>query len=171
MHGMGGVCPLTFGPSHVSTSFRLIPFLFTFLRTLLHSGKAQPFYFQSIPHSLPKTTRGGGTPLLSAIPNPTVPLLPIKRLRTLSTITLTPVTQFSYLWVATMRRRLLRIALILLLFPPLLAAVAGSLARPTFLPPHPRQITPGLLPESVAPPPPTPSTPAEILLTTTPAAA
>src|SRR6266851_4088725 len=38
-----------------------IPFLFTFLRTLLHSPKTQPFCFQAIPHSLPRTTRGGGT--------------------------------------------------------------------------------------------------------------
>src|SRR5712692_6777235 len=37
----GECTPLTFGPSHVSTRFRLIPFLFRFLRTLLHSGKAQ----------------------------------------------------------------------------------------------------------------------------------
>src|SRR5216683_4645012 len=150
MHGMGGVYPLTFGPSHVSTRFRLIPFLFAFLRTLLHSGKAQPFYFQSIPHSLPKTTRGGGTPLLSAIPYRTVPPRPIKRLGTLSTIARTPVTQFSYLWVATMRRRLLRIALILLLFPPLLAAVAGWLAAPAFLHPIRRELTPDLIREADA---------------------
>src|SRR5713226_737091 len=150
MHGMGGVYPLTFGPSHVSTRFRLIPFLFAFLRTLLHSGKAQPFYFQSIPHSLPKTTRGGGTPLLSAIPYRTVPLRPIKLLGTLSTIARTPVTQFSYLWVATMRRRLFRIALILLLFPPLLAAVGGWLAGPAFLHPIRRELTPDLIREADA---------------------
>src|SRR6266851_3826947 len=146
----GECTPLTFGPSHVSTRFRLIPFLFTFLRTLLHSGKAQPFYFQSIPHSLPKTTRGGGTPLLSAIPYRTVPPRPIKRLGTLSTIARTPVTQFSYLWVATMRRRLLRIALILLLFPPLLAAVGGWLAAPAFLHPIRRVLTPDLIREADA---------------------
>src|SRR5216684_4309713 len=126
------------------------PFVFTFMRTLLHSGKAQPFYFQSIPHSLPKTTRGGGTPLLSAIPNRTVPLRPIKRLGTLSTIARTPVPQFSYLWVAPMRRRLLRIALILLLFPPLLAAVAGWLAAPAFLHPIRRMLTPDLIREADA---------------------
>jgi hypothetical protein len=50
-------------PLDVSTCFRVIPFPFTFLRTLLHSCKAQPFSFQAFPHSLPKTTRGGGTPL------------------------------------------------------------------------------------------------------------
>ncbi len=38
-------------------SFRLILF-----RALLHSQKAQPLSFQAIPHSLRKTTRGGGTP-------------------------------------------------------------------------------------------------------------
>ena len=35
-------------------------FLFTPLRTLLHSPKTQLFYFQPIPHSLPKNTGGGG---------------------------------------------------------------------------------------------------------------
>jgi hypothetical protein len=34
-------------------------FLFTLLRTLLHSRKTQPFSFQALAHSLPKTTRGG----------------------------------------------------------------------------------------------------------------
>src|SRR6266446_4856006 len=36
--------------------------LFNPLRTLLHYSNSQPFSFQSLPHSLPKTTRGGGTP-------------------------------------------------------------------------------------------------------------
>src|SRR5712664_2377488 len=37
MHGMGGsIPPLTFGPSHISTRFRLIPFLFTFPIALSH---------------------------------------------------------------------------------------------------------------------------------------
>ena len=35
-------------------------FLFTPLRTLLHSPKTQLFYFQPIPHSLPKNTGSGG---------------------------------------------------------------------------------------------------------------
>jgi len=35
-------------------------FLFTPLRTLLHQRKTQLFCFQAIPHSLQKTTRGGG---------------------------------------------------------------------------------------------------------------
>ena len=39
-------------------------FLFTFLRTLLHSPKTQLFYFQAIPHSLAKTPGGRGTPSL-----------------------------------------------------------------------------------------------------------
>src|SRR6266851_1132240 len=41
--------------------------------TFLHASKTQLFCFQSIPHSLPKTTRGGGTPNVPtsvAIPNP-----------------------------------------------------------------------------------------------------
>jgi alpha-beta hydrolase superfamily lysophospholipase len=41
----------------------------------------------------------------------------------------------------TMRRRLIRIALILLLFPPLLAAIGGWLAAPGFLHPIRRELT------------------------------
>jgi alpha-beta hydrolase superfamily lysophospholipase len=49
-----------------------------------------------------------------------------------------------------MRRRLFRIALILLLFPPLLAAVAGWLAGPAFLHPIRRELTPDLIREADA---------------------
>jgi len=49
-----------------------------------------------------------------------------------------------------MRRRLIRIALILLLFPPLLAAVAGWLAGPAFLHPIRREMTPDLIREADA---------------------
>lgn len=49
-----------------------------------------------------------------------------------------------------MRRRLIRIALILLLFPPLLAAVAGWLAGPAFLHPIRRELTPDLIREADA---------------------
>ena len=42
--------------------FEPIPSLFMFLRTLLHIRKVQVFSFQSLPHSLRKTTRGGGGP-------------------------------------------------------------------------------------------------------------
>jgi len=49
-----------------------------------------------------------------------------------------------------MGRRLLRIALILLLFPPLLAAVAGWLAAPAFLHPIRRELTPDLIREAEA---------------------
>ncbi|HEX4544672.1 MAG TPA: alpha/beta fold hydrolase [Candidatus Acidoferrum sp.] len=49
-----------------------------------------------------------------------------------------------------MRRRLIRIALILLLFPPLLAAVAGWLVAPGFLTPIRRQLTPDLIREADA---------------------
>src|SRR5229473_6590740 len=41
--------------------------------TFLHASKTQLFCFQSITHSLPKITRGGGTPNIPtsvAIPNP-----------------------------------------------------------------------------------------------------
>jgi fermentation-respiration switch protein FrsA (DUF1100 family) len=47
-----------------------------------------------------------------------------------------------------MRRRLIRIALILLLLPPLLAAVAGWLAGPAFLHPIRRELTPDLIHEA-----------------------
>src|SRR6266403_2302651 len=53
----------------------------------------------------------------------------------LSTIARTRVRGFSYLYEGTMRSRLIRIALILLLFPPFLAALGGWLAGPDFL--HP----------------------------------
>jgi len=49
-----------------------------------------------------------------------------------------------------MRRRLLRIALILLFFPPLLAAVAGWLVAPGFLHPIRRELTPDLIREADA---------------------
>src|SRR6266702_4631814 len=41
-------------------------FLFILLRTLLRLQKSQLLYFQAITHSLPKTTRGGGTRCSSA---------------------------------------------------------------------------------------------------------
>lgn len=47
-----------------------------------------------------------------------------------------------------MQRRLIRIALILLLFPPLLAAVAGWMAGPGFLYPIRRELTPDLIREA-----------------------
>jgi uncharacterized protein len=47
-----------------------------------------------------------------------------------------------------MRRRLIRIALILLLFPPLLSAVVGWLAGPAFLHPIRRELTPDLIREA-----------------------
>jgi len=49
-----------------------------------------------------------------------------------------------------MRRRLIRIALILLLLPPLLAAVAGWLVAPAYLHPIRRGLTPGLIREADA---------------------
>jgi hypothetical protein len=54
-----------------SVSISTISFVLTFLRTLLillHSTKDQLLCFQMLPHSLPKTTRGGGTPLPLSIP-------------------------------------------------------------------------------------------------------
>jgi len=49
-----------------------------------------------------------------------------------------------------MRRRLIRIALILLLFPPCLAALAGWLVGPAYLHPIRRQLTPDLIREADA---------------------
>src|SRR2546430_9641801 len=49
-----------------------------------------------------------------------------------------------------MRRRLIRIALILLLLPPLLAAVAGWLVAPWYLHPIRRELTPDLVREADA---------------------
>jgi uncharacterized protein len=51
-------------------------------------------------------------------------------------------------WVSNMRRQLIRIALILLLFPPILAAIAGWMVAPGFLHPWRRQITPDLIREA-----------------------
>ena len=50
---------------HPLPTTRTIRCLFILLRTLLHSPKTQPFYFQAIPHSLPKTPGGGGRHLVS----------------------------------------------------------------------------------------------------------
>jgi alpha-beta hydrolase superfamily lysophospholipase len=49
-----------------------------------------------------------------------------------------------------MRRRLIRIALILLLFPPLFAAVVGWMSGPAFLRPIRRELTPDLIREADA---------------------
>jgi alpha-beta hydrolase superfamily lysophospholipase len=49
-----------------------------------------------------------------------------------------------------MRRRLIRIALILLLFPPFLAALAGWLVGPAYLHPIRRELTPDLIREADA---------------------
>src|SRR5438552_3219151 len=68
----------------------------------------------------------------------------------LSTVARTRAPGYSYLYEGTMRRRLIRIALILLLFPPLLAAVAGWIAAPAFLHPIRRDLTPDLIREADA---------------------
>jgi uncharacterized protein len=56
----------------------------------------------------------------------------------------------SYLYLEPMRRRLTRILLILLLFPPTLAAVGGWFFGPAFLHPVRRELTPDLLREADA---------------------
>src|SRR5437667_6163371 len=67
--GVGIIFPLwkTLGPRlrEVSLSFKL--FLFTLLRTLLHSPRTQLVCFQTIPHSLRKNTRGWGTLALGSM--------------------------------------------------------------------------------------------------------
>ena len=50
----------------------------------------------------------------------------------------------------TLRRRLIRILIILLLFPPLLAGIAGWLVAPSFLHPIRRELTPDLIREADA---------------------
>src|SRR6266571_4847795 len=132
---MGGVYSAPRSGLPMLRRFRPIPSLFTVLRTLLHCAKAQLFSFQSFPHSLPKTTRGGGRygPLMGT-----------------PTIARTGPLGFTYLWIGPMRRRLIRIALILLFFPPLLAAVAGWLSGPAFLHPIRRELTPDLIREADA---------------------
>src|SRR5882762_3761763 len=57
---------------------------------------------------------------------------------------------FLVSYKGSMRRRLIRIALILLLFPPLLAAVAGWFVGPAFLHPIRRELTPDLIREADA---------------------
>src|SRR6266403_3791636 len=79
-----------------------------------------------------RKTGGGGVP--SADGAPTIPR--------------TPGIAFSYIGIAPMRRRLIRIALILLFFPPLAAAVAGWFVGPAFLHPIRRELTPDLIHEA-----------------------
>src|SRR6267378_2505946 len=81
-----------------------------------------------------RKTGGGGVP--SADGAPTIPR--------------TPGIAFSYIGIAPMRRRLIRIALILLFFPPLAAAVAGWFVGPAFLHPIRRELTPDLIREADA---------------------
>jgi hypothetical protein len=59
--------PSRFRPSDIQRLDHLrrtIPCVFTSLRILLQCAKAYLFCFQGIPHSLPKTTRGGGSDAL-----------------------------------------------------------------------------------------------------------
>jgi hypothetical protein len=52
----------TFKFVDVSACFRPISFFFKHVLTLLHSREIQLISFQAVPHSLSKTTRGGGCP-------------------------------------------------------------------------------------------------------------
>jgi alpha-beta hydrolase superfamily lysophospholipase len=75
---------------------------------------------------------------------------PIPGFGTLPRIAGTPSVTLSYPWIVLMRRRFIRIALILLLFPPVLAAVGGWFAAPAFLHPIRRELTPDLIREADA---------------------
>ncbi len=123
----------TFKPADAPRCFRPIPFAFRFLRTPLHNGLL-PTLFLSIVSAL-FWSRRRVHPLSAWY---TLKDLPNARDRIL----------VSY--EGPMRRRLIRIALILLLFPPLLAAVAGWLAGPAFLHPIRRELTPDLIREADA---------------------
>src|SRR5882762_164070 len=109
--------------------------------------------------TLTKNTGGGGSPrLYMSTTHPARMLIlrspPRRTTKDLSShptsIARTAARTLSYLEVAPMRRRLIRIALILLLFPPLLAAVAGWLSGPAFLHPIRRELTPDLIREADA---------------------
>src|SRR5216683_8264065 len=65
---MGGCTPSSGPRLPIPCSPSPIPSLFILLHTLLRSPKTQPFSFQAIPHSLPKTPGVGGasTPTHSA---------------------------------------------------------------------------------------------------------
>jgi len=78
-----------------ATSFK--PFLFIFLRTLLHATKTQLVCFHALPHSLPKTTRGGGTPCFPPLPIPLCPVRYQAALPPSQGLPRTPMTRFSYL--------------------------------------------------------------------------
>ncbi len=67
LHACNGGCPLLgLSAAHpllsipYPLSYQTLAHFFAFFCTFLHSRKTQLFYFQSIPHSLQKTTRGGG---------------------------------------------------------------------------------------------------------------
>jgi hypothetical protein len=57
----GGLPPLQRTTRRSYLAAALKPFPFILLRTLWHRAKSQPLYFQALPNSLPKNTRGGGT--------------------------------------------------------------------------------------------------------------
>src|SRR5216683_708193 len=121
-----------FKPADAPRCFRPIPFAFRFLRTPLHNGLL-PTLFLSIVSAL-FWSRRRVHPLsawctLKDLPNAGDRIL------------------VSY---EGPMRRLIRIALILLLFPPLLSAVAGWLVGPAFLHPIRRELTPDLIREAGA---------------------
>src|SRR5216683_7616557 len=122
----------TFKPADAPRCFRPIPFAFRFLRTPLHNGLL-PTLFLSIVSAL-FWSRRRVHPLSAWC---TLKDLPNARDRIL----------VSY---EGPMRRLIRIALILLLLPPLLSAVAGWLAGPAFLHPIRRELTASLIREADA---------------------
>src|SRR5713226_3120209 len=122
----------TFKPADAPRCFRPIPFAFRFLRIPLHNGLL-PTLFLSIVSAL-FWSRRRVHPLSAWY---TLKDLPNARDRIL----------VSY---EGPMRRLIRIALILLLLPPLLSAVAGWLAGPAFLHPIRRELPASLIREADA---------------------
>jgi alpha-beta hydrolase superfamily lysophospholipase len=115
-----------------------MPLVFNDLRTLLPSPKIQLVSFQAVAHSLRKTP-GVGVSHSFRKQEPGS-----RSTRIIYWSRHAPQRQ------GPMRRRLIRIALILLLFPPLLAAIGGWLFAPGFLTPIRRELTPDLVREADA---------------------
>ena len=74
----------TGGRVEISTCFELSPYLSyscALFCAFLHHRRTQPLSFQTVPHSLPKTTRGGGTPTfhVQTLKHSNVPPVPLQR--------------------------------------------------------------------------------------------
>jgi uncharacterized protein len=137
--GVGGTPPRqgdvhTFGRSNVFSTY---PLSFHILAHSFAPTKITTLFFSSDSALFAKNTRGWGAPSAPKFPPPRKQELAAGSIRT-------------FFGSIPMRRRLIRIALILLLFPPLLAAVGGWLVAPGFLTPIRRELTPDLIREADA---------------------